>query len=98
MGIKPVTSNIPVKSEILQNYPNPASFMTNIPYNIAKSAMVRLEILNFKGEVVTTLADNQLQPGEYKAEFYTGRFPAGTYICRLDVNGTVDSHKIVVIK
>jgi hypothetical protein len=98
LGIKPVSSTIPVKSEILQNFPNPANFMTNIPYNIATAGKVRLEILNLKGEVVTTLMDNVLQPGVYKAEFYTTRFPAGTYLCRLDVNGTVDSHKIAVIK
>ncbi|MCX6268556.1 MAG: hypothetical protein NTW16_14565 [Bacteroidetes bacterium] len=55
-------------------------------------------MLNLRGEVVTTLLDHQLQPGEYKAEFYTTRYPAGTYLCRLDVNGTVDSRKIVVIK
>ena len=98
MGIKPVTSMIPSKSEILQNYPNPSTFMTNIPYHVAAAGKVKMDILNFNGEVVTTLMDNDLQPGEYKAEFYTNRFSAGTYVCRLNVNGTFDSRKIVVIK
>jgi hypothetical protein len=29
--------------------------MTSIPYNIAADGMVRLDILNLKGEIVTTL-------------------------------------------
>ncbi len=98
LGIKPVTSNIPAKSEILQNYPNPASFMTSIPYNIASAGLVKLVVVNLKGEQVAILMNNPLQPGEYKAEFYTTRFPAGTYICKLNVNGSYDSRKIVVIK
>lgn len=98
LGIKPVTSNIPLKSELLQNYPNPANFMTNIPYHIAAGGKVKLEILNLAGRVVTTLMDDDLQPGEYKAEFYTNHVPAGTYLCSLNVNGTIDTHKIVVVK
>ena len=98
MGIKPVSNDIPVASEILPNYPNPCTFMTNIPYTVKESGAVKLEVYDLKGTRITTLIDAQLQPGMYKAELYASRLISGVYICQLNVNGTTDHQKILVIK
>jgi hypothetical protein len=98
LGIKPVTGLIPDKDEILENYPNPFSYMTNIPFRIKTGGFVRLEILNLKGEKVQTLINETLKPGEYKAEAYASKLPSGTYMCTLNVNGMKDFHKIIVLK
>jgi hypothetical protein len=98
LGILPISNDTPERSEILPNYPNPSSFMTNIPYNIKTGGLTTLEVYSITGEKVTTLMNGVLQPGKYKAEFYTSKLSPGTYICTLIVNGARDSKKISVVK
>jgi hypothetical protein len=97
-GIKPITSNIPDKNEILQNYPNPCSYMTNIPYRIKIKGLVIMDMYNIYGVKIKNLVNENLQAGEYKAELYTSTLPSGTYICSLTVNNARIYKKIYVIK
>lgn len=98
LGIKPVSNAIPEKNEILPNYPNPSTYMTNIPYTIKTEGDVTLEIYSLNGWRVTTLMNNHLQAGKYKAEFFTSKLSLGTYISILTVNGFSYSRKISVVK
>jgi len=96
LGIKPVSGNIPSCTQLLQNYPNPCSYMTNVPYHISKVAKVKINVYDMHGKTVATLVDDFLQAGEYKAEFYTSHTIPGTYICTLNVDGKTDFRKIIV--
>jgi len=98
VGIIPISSTVPDRNEILQNYPNPFNYMTNIPYHIKNAGHVTLEIYDISGRKITTLVNDNLQPGEYKAELYTSKLSTGTYICSLNVNGSMDYIKISVSK
>jgi len=98
LGIVPVTSNIPAQNAILPNYPNPSSYMTNIPYHVSEKGDVSLEVFNLNGQRVESLLNSSLQAGEYKAEFYTGKLAPGTYLCVLKVNQAACSRKIVVTR
>jgi hypothetical protein len=98
VGITPISFELPDKTEILQNYPNPCNYMTNIPYHVKTAGPVVMDIYNLNGEKITNLVNDNLQPGKYKAELYTSKLPAGTYICSLRANGKRDYKKISVIK
>ncbi|MEI6455041.1 MAG: T9SS type A sorting domain-containing protein [bacterium] len=98
LGIQPVSGNIPEDDRLMQNYPNPCSFMTNIPYHISTTGRVTIEILDLNGKKVATLVDDLLQPGEYKAEFYTSKVAPGTYICNLNAGGKSNAIRILVSK
>ena len=77
MGITPVTGNIPGQDELLPNYPNPFTWMTNLPYNISSDGFVKLTILDIRGNLLKTLVSETLRPGEYKAELYSTGLSAG---------------------
>jgi len=98
MGIKPVTGNIPSLNEIMPNYPNPFTWMTNIPFNIASDGLVALTVIDMRGNIVKTLVNEPLKAGEYKAELYSTGMPAGMYLCKLESNGTIRTAKVVLIK
>jgi hypothetical protein len=98
LGIKPVSRNIPDAAGILPNYPNPCSFMTNIPYNITAEGPVRMGVYDLSGNQVAVLMDASLKPGEYRTEWYAGKLSPGIYICQLLTNGSIYQRKIVVIK
>jgi hypothetical protein len=98
LGIKPVSSEIPTYPGILQNYPNPSSYMTNIPYHISATGNVSLKILDMNGRLITTLVDQQLNAGAYRAEWYVSKYPSGTYQCVLTTSGTSYMKKVFVVK
>ena len=85
-GITPISFDVPDKNEILPCYPNPSNYMTNIPYNISTKGLVIMEIYSITGKNVTTLINNELQPGKYKAEFFTSKLPIGNlylfFVCK----------------
>jgi hypothetical protein len=98
LGIKPVSGNIPEVTGIQPNFPNPCSFMTNIPYTVKEGGRVTMDVLDVTGNRVAILMDADLKPGEYQAEWYTERNPSGIYLVRLQVNGTSSGRKILVVK
>ena len=74
---------------LLQNYPNPFNPRTTIRYGVRHRARVRLELFTLLGERVTTLVDEEKNPGFHEVPFEgTGR-SSGPYICRLWVENVV---------
>jgi hypothetical protein len=98
LGIQPISTEIPGKDEILPNYPNPCSYMTQIPYRISAEGNISLEVYSIRGEKIKTLVNNRLAPGEYRAEFYAAGLPAGTYLCVLANGDARDYLKIVIAR
>jgi hypothetical protein len=98
LGIRPVSSSIPSENEILQNYPNPCSSITHIPYRISTQANVSLKILDLQGNVIISLIDQHLKPGEYLVDWYASKFPEGAYVCLLTVDDKTYLKKIFVIR
>ncbi len=68
---------LPAKTALLGNYPNPFNPTTTIRFDLAKDALVTLNIYNMKGQIVKTLLRNEL--------------PAGTH--RIDWNGTDQANR-----
>jgi hypothetical protein len=70
---------------------------TNITVKISldKMAQVLVEVFDILGNKVSTLEDNNLDPGEHK---YTLKTASGTYFVRMQTEGEVLTKKVVVIK
>ena len=84
------------------NYPNPFNPSTLIPYQLAASSPVRLEVFNVLGQQVATLVDGQQGAGAYVARWdgtdAAGRAAAsGVYFYRLTVAGTHWTGKMVLV-
>ena len=81
-----VAYEIPVKTELLANYPNPFNPETWIPYRLAKDAFVTLTIYDLSGRVV-----RKLEVGHRIASFYESRSKAVYWDGRNDVGERVAS-------
>ena len=74
------------------NYPNPFRDQTQIAYEVARPARVRLIVYDVLGRAVKTLVDQVQRPGRYEA-VWDGTDEAGLptasgfYLYRLDVDG-----------
>ncbi len=93
--------------DLQQNYPNPFSrsrnASTSIGYNLPQSVMVKIDVYDMKGALVSTLVNKMQGPGTYFVN-WDGRdvsgqqVPAGTYQYVLMTNGTILSKRLIVIK
>ena len=85
-----------------QNYPNPFNPSTIIPYQLAASSEVRLEVFNLLGQHIATLVDGERPAGFHTATWHAtdaaGRaVGAGVYIYRLIGGGQTMSRRMVLV-
>lgn len=57
-----------VVNELGQNYPNPASGITQIDYHVKLASRVKIELLDITGKTITVLADMDIQAGKHTLE------------------------------
>ncbi|NOS86776.1 MAG: T9SS type A sorting domain-containing protein [Ignavibacteria bacterium] len=98
-------NEIPVSYSLSQNYPNPFNPVTNIKFEIPKSGFVKITIFDLLGREITTLIDQQMQPGSYNIDWDASKYPSGVYFYKLEVRQAgsstgdyVDSKKMVLVK
>ena len=60
--------------------------------------LVKLEIFDISGRVVSTLSDGYLSPGLHSAVFDAGEFSSGIYFYRLTAGKLMETRKLVLIK
>ena len=93
---------LPSEVALGQNYPNPFNPSTLIPYQLAATSPVRLEVFNVLGQRVATLVDDAQGAGAYVARWdgtdAAGRAAAsGVYFYRLTVAGAHQTGKMVLV-
>ena len=84
------------------NYPNPFNPSTLIPYQLAATSPVRLEVFNILGQRVATLVDEAQSAGSYVARWdgtdaAGGAAASGVYFYRLTVAGAHQTGKMVLV-
>ncbi|NOS85306.1 MAG: T9SS type A sorting domain-containing protein [Ignavibacteria bacterium] len=98
IGIIPISSEIPETYRLEQNYPNPFNPVTNIEFSLPKSSFVKLTIMNFLGQRIALLLQEQLNAGSYKYDWNASELPSGTYFYKLETEEYSDVRKMVLIK
>jgi Ca-activated chloride channel homolog len=83
--------------------PNPFTHGTTISYFVpTSSSQVQISIYSLSGEQVATLLDTKLETGTHTID-WDGRdnlqntLPAGVYLCRINIDGTIITLKIVKV-
>ncbi len=96
-------SEIPTHFKLNQSYPNPFSKTDvtrpaeiRIPFSLSQSAPVKLEVMNVRGQKVTTLIAGEMPQGEHSARLSPQNLPAGIYFYRLSSLGAIQTRKIVI--
>ncbi len=75
--------SIPNTYALHQNYPNPFNPSTEIRYSVPTISFVKLSIYDILGQEVTTLVNEQMQPGNYSIRWDASRMSSGLYFTRL---------------
>ncbi len=98
---------IPMTFELSQNYPNPFNPSTTIrfgvPAHVTEGAAVQVRIYNTLGELVRTLVNEKMLPGQYAVE-WNGKndrgetVATGIYIYQLVTGGFKQTKKMSFLK
>lgn len=93
-----VTTEVPTKFELSQNFPNPFNPSTKITYSVAKQTNVRIIVFDALGKQVTEMVKNDVPQGSYTVDFNGTRLGSGVYFYRLITNEFTDTKKMMLIK
>jgi len=93
---------LPERFALGPNYPNPFNPSTIIPYQLAASSEVRLEVFNLLGQRIATLVDGERAAGSHTATWHAvdraGRaVAAGMYIYRMTVGVESQTGRMVLV-
>lgn len=83
---------------LAQNYPNPISNETTIPYELHEPAHVTIDIYDALGRRIMRVLEAFQGVGIYKHTFPAGRLAAGTYIYELKAGAHVGRKMFTVVK
>ncbi len=81
-----------------QNSPNPFNPTTDIEFSLGLDGQTRIEIYNMKGEKVTTVLDQFMNPGTYKVTWDATAFPSGMYYYRLSSGVWSETNTLILQK
>jgi hypothetical protein len=96
-------SEIPMKTELLGNYPNPFNPETAVQFSLSKPGMVKLAIYNVRGRQVKQLVNQNLEAGYYNLVWNgrdeTGKkASSGVYFYKLKTVNKLQIKKMMLIK
>ena len=97
--VNPVTNEIPEKFFLYQNYPNPFNPETIIKFSIPIKGEATLKVFDINGRGVRTFFEKRnFSPGVYNVEFNSGQLNSGVYFYTLELNGQIETRKMVLLK
>jgi hypothetical protein len=103
--------NFPSEYVLFQNYPNPFNPSTKIKFTIAsviasgmkQSQFVTLKVYDLLGNEITTLINEEKEPGTYEVEFgsHSGKvrnLTSGMYFYTLNTGNYSETRKMILLK
>jgi hypothetical protein len=88
----------PKEFGLAPNFPNPFNPQTTISYSLPARSPVRLTVLNTLGERMTDLVTETQDAGRHEVVWDGGGMPSGTYYCRLQAGGLVETRRMVLLR
>ncbi len=89
---------LPTTYELDQNYPNPFNPTTTITFALPEKGKVELKVFDNLGREVLTVLDRDLSAGKHSVMLDASKLATGVYHYRLQVNNTVITRKMTLVK
>jgi len=83
LGYSDIEQELPEKGFFMQNFPNPFSHFTSIPFRLASASEVTLEISSVPGRILAAPLNAFRDEGLHVVLFDGSSLPPGIYFCRL---------------
>jgi hypothetical protein len=94
--------DLPAKSLLEPNYPNPFNPSTTIRFTLAEPGLLTLRVFNILGQVVATLMDNEMtEEGMHEVEFSSdigSGLPSGVYFYQITTPTMTQTRKMLLVR
>ncbi len=80
----------------METYPNPASDVVNMDYQLENTADVTIKILDATGKLVQTEKLGQKEAGQHKATFSASNLDAGMYFYIMEAGSNRLAKRMVI--
>lgn len=97
-NILPVPQVDSALTNLSQNYPNPFTTKTLIPFSLHETSYVTLKVYNALGEEVSSLIDEVKVAGNYTVLFEKSNLSSGIYLYQLITKNYSQAKKMLIIK
>jgi hypothetical protein len=93
-----IAAEIPDKQKTVlgNNYPNPFSDKTHIPFNIDSPDHLEITVLDKLGRTVQKLANEKFPAGKHEVTFEGSDFPAGMYFYQIKGSNIFETRKMII--
>lgn len=98
IGIQPISTEIPSTFSLSQNYPNPFNPVTKMQFEVPKSGIVNISVYDMLGKEITTLVNQQIQPGIFETNWDASSYSSGVYYYKMVSSDFTATRKMVLIK
>ena len=98
VSVRRIEELIPKEFALYQNYPNPFNSSTTIRYSIPKNNLIKINIYDINGKIISKLFENRLSPGIYEVKIDASNWSSGIYIIKLESGNNILTKKISLIK
>ena len=99
-GDQELVVEVPDRTELMGNYPNPFNPTTTLSYALDSDQHVTITIYNTLGERVATVVDQVVSAGTHTVQFDASRLASGLYLYRMHAQGSgvVQTRKMMLVK
>ncbi len=99
VSVNNISSEIPEKFDLKQNFPNPFNPETKIRFDITKTSNVSLKVYDSMGREIATLINNQTAPvGTNEVTFNASNLSSGVYFYTLSSGDFKMTKKMLLMK
>ncbi|MDP8210168.1 MAG: T9SS type A sorting domain-containing protein [Candidatus Stygibacter australis] len=91
-------TSAPAVTSLKSNYPNPFNPFTTIAYDVAEAGNVLIQVYNVKGQLVTTLLNEQKDPGAYTLQWNADGQASGVYFYKMKFGRYTSTKKMILMK
>lgn len=90
--------DIPQRTALFPNFPNPFNPVTNINYQLHESGNIELKVFNTLGQEVATLYSGYRSAGSYTQMLDASGWASGMYVCELRAGDQRLLRKMMLVK
>ncbi len=98
VGIQNISSQIPDKYKLENNFPNPFNPSTNIKFQLADKSFTSIIIYDMLGREVQKILSEELNAGYYNFQFNAENLNSGVYFYTLKTDKFSETKRMVLVK
>jgi len=92
------STDLPFRTQLFPNYPNPFNPSTTIRYGLSQKSQVTLGVFNSLGQQVLSLQNGEREAGYHEVKFEAASLSSGVYFCRMRSGSYAMTMKLLLIR